>query len=74
MRRFLAVLLNQERAQDLVEYSLILSVVLLASAALMLGSGTDIRQIWSSANTVLAKGAAPAPPGEHHHGGGGDGR
>ena len=47
--------------QDLIEYTLLMAFVALASAALFLGAGGSIRGIWSSANHTFAA----ANPAEH---------
>ncbi len=44
---------NDDRGQDLIEYTLLLAFVALASAALLIGAGTNINSIWSSANSQL---------------------
>jgi len=46
--------LREEEGQDLVEYTLLLAFVALASAALFIGAGASISSIWGTANTVLA--------------------
>ena len=50
-------LLNQfrkdERGQDLIEYTLLIAFVALASAALFLGAGGSISGIWSKSNSQL---------------------
>lgn len=46
--------------QDLVEYSLLLAFVVLASAALFVGAGVQIGGIWSMANTQLVNANAAA--------------
>jgi Flp pilus assembly pilin Flp len=46
--------LNDEQGQDLIEYSLLIAFVALASAALFLGAGNSISGIWTKANTQLA--------------------
>ena len=46
--------LKQERGQDLVEYTLLLAFVSLASAALFLSTGGAVNGIWSAANSRLA--------------------
>ena len=46
--------LREEQGQDLVEYTLLLAFVALASAALFIGAGASISSIWGTANTVLA--------------------
>jgi Flp pilus assembly pilin Flp len=53
MKRTLAVFLSDDQGQDLVEYTLLLAFVSLASAALFLGSGGAVTGIWSVANSQL---------------------
>jgi Flp pilus assembly pilin Flp len=45
--------LADEQGQDLVEYSLLLAFVALASAALFIGAGVQISGIWSVTNSSL---------------------
>jgi Flp pilus assembly pilin Flp len=49
---------NDEQGQDLIEYTLLLAFVALASAALFIGAGTSIKTIWTTTNTTLASAAA----------------
>jgi Flp pilus assembly pilin Flp len=44
---------NDEQAQDLIEYTLLLAFVALASAALFIGAGGSIAGIWSTSNSQL---------------------
>ena len=44
---------NDEQAQDLIEYTLLMAFVALASAALFLGAGGSISGIWSTTNSQL---------------------
>ena len=44
---------NDEQGQDLIEYSLLMAFVALASAALFLGAGKSISGIWSTTNSQL---------------------
>ena len=44
-----------DEGQDLVEYSLIMAFVCLASAALFLGVGSTIKSIWTATNTSLSQ-------------------
>ena len=44
---------TDEQGQDLIEYSLLMAFVALASAALFLGSGNSIKGIWSTTNSQL---------------------
>lgn len=52
--------LRDERGQDLVEYTLLLAFVALASAALFIGAGKSISGIWTSANSRLTAAKAAA--------------
>lgn len=45
--------LHNEQGQDLVEYTLLLAFVCLASAALFINAGGSIGGIWTQANTRL---------------------
>jgi len=44
---------NDDQAQDLIEYTLLLAFVALAAAALFIGSGGSIAGIWSTSNSEL---------------------
>jgi len=43
-----------EQGQDLIEYTLLLAFVALASAALFLGAGNSVKGIWTATNTQLS--------------------
>jgi Flp pilus assembly pilin Flp len=45
---------NDDQGQDLIEYTLLMAFVALASAALFLGAGGSIQGIWSTSNSQLA--------------------
>ena len=45
---------NDDQGQDLIEYTLLMAFVALASAALFLGAGGSISSIWSTSNSQLA--------------------
>jgi Flp pilus assembly pilin Flp len=49
LKNFLA----DEQAQDLIEYTLLLAFVCLATAALFISSGGSLTGIWNTANTDL---------------------
>jgi Flp pilus assembly pilin Flp len=53
MNKFLNGFLSDEQGQDLIEYTLLMAFVALASAALFLGAGSSIKGIWGSTNTQL---------------------
>jgi Flp pilus assembly pilin Flp len=45
---------QEEQGQDLIEYTLLMAFVALASAALFLGAGGSIKGIWNASNSQLA--------------------
>jgi Flp pilus assembly pilin Flp len=46
--------LNDEQGQDLIEYTLLIAFVALASAGLFIGFGGSVGGIWGVSNTELA--------------------
>ena len=53
MKKLLVSFIRDEQAQDLVEYTLLLAFVCLASAALFIGAGGSVSGIWNAANSDL---------------------
>jgi Flp pilus assembly pilin Flp len=53
MRQLLKNFFADDSGQDLIEYSLLMAFVALASAALFLGAGGSIAGIWSTSNSQL---------------------
>jgi len=53
MKKTIIRFLREEDGQDLVEYTLLLAFVCLASAALFIGAGNSLAGIWTDANTIL---------------------
>jgi len=51
---FLRNLWNEDQGQDLIEYTLLMAFVALASAALFIGAGGSVKGIWSTTNSQLA--------------------
>ncbi len=51
---------DEEEGQDLIEYTLLLAFVALASAALFIQAGTSVCQIWSQTNLILSNAASAA--------------
>ncbi|MGB7758438.1 MAG: hypothetical protein WBL61_01340 [Bryobacteraceae bacterium] len=51
---------NDEQGQDLIEYTLLLAFVALASAALFIGAGKSITNIWQITNGNLSTAATCA--------------
>jgi Flp pilus assembly pilin Flp len=45
--------IKDEQGQDLIEYTLLLAFVALASAALFIGAGKSVSGIWSVTNSRL---------------------
>ena len=49
---------NDEQGQDLIEYTLLLAFVALASAALFMNAGTSVSTIWSTTSSQLSTAAS----------------
>jgi Flp pilus assembly pilin Flp len=54
MKDFILNFIREDGGQDLVEYTLLLAFVCLASAALFINAGTSIGGIWVQASTRLS--------------------
>ena len=52
--------LRDEQGQDLIEYTLLLAFVALASAALFIGAGTAVSGIWTTANAQIGNASTAA--------------
>jgi Flp pilus assembly pilin Flp len=57
---FLRNFWNDEQGQDLIEYTLLMAFVALASAALFIGAGKSVQGIWSATNSQLSAANASA--------------
>jgi Flp pilus assembly pilin Flp len=57
---FLRTFWQEEQGQDLIEYTLLMAFVALASAALFIGAGGSIKGIWSVTNSQLAAASTSA--------------
>jgi len=53
MTTFFRNLWNEEQGQDMIEYTLLLAFVALASAALFIGAGGSVKGIWNVTNSQL---------------------
>jgi Flp pilus assembly pilin Flp len=60
MKNLMVRFVRDEQGQDLVEYTLLLAFVALASAALFIGAGGNIAGIWNVANSRLVNANAAA--------------
>jgi Flp pilus assembly pilin Flp len=52
--KFVNTFCKDESGQDLIEYTLLMAFVALASASIFISAGGSIAGIWGSANTSLA--------------------
>jgi Flp pilus assembly pilin Flp len=57
---FLRNFWNDEQGQDLIEYTLLMAFIALASAAIFVGAGTSVNGIWKAASGQLANAATSA--------------
>jgi Flp pilus assembly pilin Flp len=57
MMTFVRNFVKEEDGQDLIEYSLLLAFIALASAALFSGAGTSVSTIWSKTSSQLTDAA-----------------
>jgi len=60
MTTLLRNLWKDDQGQDLIEYTLLMAFVALASAALFISSGSSVSQIWSITNQQLSNAASAA--------------
>jgi len=54
MRNLLVGFLREENGQDLIEYTLLMAFIALASAAIFTSAGNSIQGIWSSSSGQLS--------------------
>jgi Flp pilus assembly pilin Flp len=57
MKNFFSTFVKDEQGQDLIEYTLLLAFVALASAALFTSAGTSVGKIWNAASNNLSNAA-----------------
>ena len=53
MKHLILNFVREEEGQDLVEYTLLLAFVCLASAALFIGAGKSMANIWVDTNLIV---------------------
>ena len=51
---------RDEDGQDLIEYTLLMAFLTMASAALFIGAGSSVSKIWSVSNSTLSTAAVKA--------------
>jgi Flp pilus assembly pilin Flp len=54
MKLFLSTLWYEEDAQDMVEYSLLLSFIVVCAVAIMTSTRGQVSSIWSTINSALS--------------------
>ena len=66
MWKWLKWLFREDRAQDIVEYALLIGFVAFAAAGLMSLTGNGLKGVWTGANSTIAA-ANPVRPPTHPH-------
>ena len=57
MKLFIQRFLHEEEGQDLIEYTLLMAFIALASAAIFINAGSSVATIWNNASTQLGSAA-----------------
>jgi Flp pilus assembly pilin Flp len=60
MKSFWKKFCQEESGQDLIEYTLLLAFVALASASIFISAGNSINSIWQSGSNTLSSAAVAA--------------
>jgi Flp pilus assembly pilin Flp len=60
MNNMIMRFLKDEQGQDLIEYTLLMAFIALASAAVFISAGSSVNKIWGSASTSLSNAASTA--------------
>lgn len=60
MQSFIQRFWKEESGQDLIEYTLLMAFVALASASIFVSAGTSISGIWGTSSNQLSNAAAAA--------------
>ena len=60
MKNMFMRFVKDEQGQDLIEYTLLMAFIALASAAVFVNAGKSISTIWGSASTQLSTAAVSA--------------
>lgn len=58
MKNMFMRFVKDEQGQDLIEYTLLMAFIALASAAIFINAGTSISKIWGNANAQLTNAAS----------------
>jgi Flp pilus assembly pilin Flp len=57
MKNFVMNFLQEQSGQDLIEYTLLMAFIALASAAIFISAGGSVATIWTSASSNLSSAA-----------------
>ena len=60
MKNMIMNFVKDEQGQDLIEYTLLMAFIALASAAIFTSAGSSIKGIWSTASSQLAAANNPS--------------
>jgi Flp pilus assembly pilin Flp len=60
MKNMFMNFVKDEQGQDLIEYTLLMAFIALASAAIFVNAGNSIKGIWGAASTQLSNAAVSA--------------
>jgi Flp pilus assembly pilin Flp len=60
MRRFAKRLWRDESGQDIVEYGLLMSFIVLFAVGLLVSSGVQVKQMWSTLNSTIVSALSAA--------------
>ena len=60
MKNMMLRFVKEEEGQDLIEYTLLMAFIALASAAIFVQAGSSVNSIWKSASTQLSNAAVSA--------------
>jgi Flp pilus assembly pilin Flp len=60
MKKMFMNFVKDEQGQDLIEYTLLMAFIALASAAIFVNAGKSVSSIWGSASTQLSNAAISA--------------
>jgi Flp pilus assembly pilin Flp len=60
MKTLVKNFIREESGQDLIEYTLLLAFIALASASLFLSAGSSVSGIWQTGSTQLSNAAVTA--------------
>jgi len=60
MKNFIKNFLAEESGQDLIEYTLLMAFIALASAAVFVNAGNSVSSIWATGSNSLSSAATAA--------------